>query len=169
MAAKPFDLHPEALEEWKSAVAWYLERNKTAAVNFVAEVDQAADLIAEAPHRWPKGLQGTRKSFCNASRSRLFTVREKPTSKSWPSHMGIGARDIGRAGSESNGECQFALRRARSPSELSPSFHRSQDVSAHRCSHAVPGLSSIRTSASSRRAWPPPHDHHARDNEDRLS
>jgi plasmid stabilization system protein ParE len=61
MAAKPFDLHPEALEEWKSAVAWYLERNKTAAVNFVADVDQAADLIAEAPHRWPKGLQGTRK------------------------------------------------------------------------------------------------------------
>ncbi|HWY20073.1 MAG TPA: type II toxin-antitoxin system RelE/ParE family toxin [Candidatus Acidoferrum sp.] len=38
MAAKPLDLHPEALEEWKSAVAWYLERNETAAVNFVAEL-----------------------------------------------------------------------------------------------------------------------------------
>jgi len=36
MAAKPLDLHPEALEEWKSAVAWYLERNETAAVNFVS-------------------------------------------------------------------------------------------------------------------------------------
>jgi plasmid stabilization system protein ParE len=61
MAVKPLDLHPEALEEWKSAVAWYLERNETAAVNFVAEVDQAIELIAESPLRWPKGLHGTRK------------------------------------------------------------------------------------------------------------
>jgi plasmid stabilization system protein ParE len=61
MAAKPFDLHPAALEEWKSAVAWYLEQNETAAVNFVAEIDQAVDLIAASPHRWPRGLDGTRK------------------------------------------------------------------------------------------------------------
>jgi plasmid stabilization system protein ParE len=61
MAVKPLDLHPEALEEWKSAVAWYLERNETAAVNFVAEVDQAIELIAASPQRWPKGLHGTRK------------------------------------------------------------------------------------------------------------
>jgi hypothetical protein len=40
MAAKPIDLHPAALEAWKSTVAWYLERNETAAVNFVAEVEQ---------------------------------------------------------------------------------------------------------------------------------
>jgi len=46
MAAKPLDLHPKALEEWKSAIAWYLGRNETAAVNFVAEVEQAIDLIA---------------------------------------------------------------------------------------------------------------------------
>jgi plasmid stabilization system protein ParE len=61
MAVKLLDLHPAALEEWKSAVAWYLERNETAAVNFVAEVDQAIDLIAASPQRWPKGLHGTRK------------------------------------------------------------------------------------------------------------
>jgi toxin ParE1/3/4 len=61
MAVKPPELHPEALEEWKSAAAWYLERNETAAVNFVAEVDQAVDLIAASPQRWPKGLRGTRK------------------------------------------------------------------------------------------------------------
>jgi plasmid stabilization system protein ParE len=61
MAAKPLDFHPEALEEWKSAVAQYLERNETAAVDFVAEVDQAIDLIAASPQRWPKGLHGTRK------------------------------------------------------------------------------------------------------------
>jgi plasmid stabilization system protein ParE len=61
VAAKPLDLHPEALEEWKSAIAWYLGRNETAAVNFVAEVEQAIDLIAASPQRWPKGLHGTRK------------------------------------------------------------------------------------------------------------
>jgi toxin ParE1/3/4 len=61
MAAKPLNLHPEALGEWKSAVTWYLERNETAAVNFVAELDQAIDLIATSPQRWPKGLHGTRK------------------------------------------------------------------------------------------------------------
>jgi len=61
VAAKSIDLHPEALEEWKSAVAWYLERNETAAVNFVAELDQAIALIAASPQRWPKGLHGTPK------------------------------------------------------------------------------------------------------------
>jgi plasmid stabilization system protein ParE len=61
VGAKPLDFHPAALEEWKSAVVWYLERNETAAVNFVAEVDQAIDLIASSPQRWPKGLRGTRK------------------------------------------------------------------------------------------------------------
>jgi|SRR5580658_5059777 plasmid stabilization system protein ParE len=61
MAAKPLDLHPEALEEWKSAVAWYFERNETAAVNYVAEMDQAIYLITASPHRWPEGLHGTRK------------------------------------------------------------------------------------------------------------
>jgi plasmid stabilization system protein ParE len=61
MAAKALELHPEALEEWKSAVAWYLERNETAAINFVAEVDRAVDLIAAFPRRWPIGLHRTRK------------------------------------------------------------------------------------------------------------
>jgi len=61
MAAKPLELHPEALAEWKAAVTWYLERNETAAGNFVAELDQAIDLIAASPQRWPKGLHRTRK------------------------------------------------------------------------------------------------------------
>jgi hypothetical protein len=34
MAAKPLDIHPAALEEYKSALA-YLERNETAATKFV--------------------------------------------------------------------------------------------------------------------------------------
>jgi len=59
MAAKPLKIHPAALEEVKSAVAWYLERNETAAINFTAEVDRALDLVVQAPDRWPRGVYAT--------------------------------------------------------------------------------------------------------------
>jgi toxin ParE1/3/4 len=61
MAVKPLDLHPAALAELKSAVAWYLERNEKAALNFVAEVDRAIDLVIASPARWPRGERGTRR------------------------------------------------------------------------------------------------------------
>jgi hypothetical protein len=35
MAVKSLQIHSAALEELKSAVAWYHERNQTAAVNFI--------------------------------------------------------------------------------------------------------------------------------------
>src|SRR5258708_37871054 len=40
MAVKPLEIHPSALEELKSALSWYLERNKTTAVKFAAELDR---------------------------------------------------------------------------------------------------------------------------------
>jgi len=61
MAVKLLQIHPAALAEFKSAVAWYRERNQTAAVNFVTEVDRAIDLVAASPGRWPSGEHGTRK------------------------------------------------------------------------------------------------------------
>jgi toxin ParE1/3/4 len=79
MAAKPVELHPEALAEWKSAVAWYWERNQSAALNFIAELDQAVDLIAESPQRWPKGLRGSRK-FVLQRFPFAVIYREKETS-----------------------------------------------------------------------------------------
>jgi hypothetical protein len=39
MSGKPIEIHAAALEELKSAIAWYLERSEPAATNFVAEVD----------------------------------------------------------------------------------------------------------------------------------
>jgi len=60
MAVKSLELHPSALAELKSAVAWYLERNETAALNFVAEVDRAIGLVIDSPNRWPGGEYGTR-------------------------------------------------------------------------------------------------------------
>ena len=61
MAAKLLVIHPAALEEAKSAVQWYLARNETAAIKFVAELDKAIDLIMESPTRWPRGEHATRK------------------------------------------------------------------------------------------------------------
>jgi plasmid stabilization system protein ParE len=48
------------LEEFKSAVAWYLERNETAANKFVAEIDRAIDLVIQSPQRWPVGEHAVR-------------------------------------------------------------------------------------------------------------
>lgn len=61
MAAKPLDIHPSALAEFKSSVTWYLQRNQTAARKFAAAVDDALNLVAESPSRWPRGEYGTRK------------------------------------------------------------------------------------------------------------
>jgi toxin ParE1/3/4 len=61
MVAKALELHPEALAELKSSVIWYRERNQSAAVNFVSEVDRAVNLVVNTPQRWPRGEHGTRK------------------------------------------------------------------------------------------------------------
>jgi plasmid stabilization system protein ParE len=61
MAAKALEIHPSALQELKEALGWYLERNKTAAVKFVAELNRAMDLLIAAPQRWPAGEHGSRK------------------------------------------------------------------------------------------------------------
>jgi len=61
MAAERLEIHPEALEEIKSAVQWYSSRSEGAALRFVEEVDGAIALIAQSPDRWPAGRNGTRK------------------------------------------------------------------------------------------------------------
>ncbi|MBI3644355.1 MAG: type II toxin-antitoxin system RelE/ParE family toxin [Acidobacteriales bacterium] len=61
MAAKPLEIHAAALAELKSAVSWYLERNQTAALNFVSELDRALDRVLKSPGRWPAGERATRK------------------------------------------------------------------------------------------------------------
>ena len=68
MAAKALNIHPDALDELKSALAWYSERSKSAALNFITEIDYAIDKITQSPSRWPHGEHGTRK----------FTLRRFP-------------------------------------------------------------------------------------------
>ena len=61
MPAKPLEIHPAALAELKSAVAWYVDRSEPAALRFTAEVDRAVNLIAKSPQMWPAGKHQTRK------------------------------------------------------------------------------------------------------------
>jgi toxin ParE1/3/4 len=55
------ELHPEAIEEAAAAVRWYRKRSEGAASAFEAAIDQAIDLIADAPDRWPAHTRGTRR------------------------------------------------------------------------------------------------------------
>jgi plasmid stabilization system protein ParE len=61
MAAKPLEIHPEALAEFKAGVTWYLDKSESAGVNFVAEIDNAIELIIGSPQCWPAAERGTRK------------------------------------------------------------------------------------------------------------
>ena len=53
--------HPAALDDSIAAERWYQERNASAAVAFVAELDRAVDRIGETPERWPCHTHGTRR------------------------------------------------------------------------------------------------------------
>jgi plasmid stabilization system protein ParE len=61
MTAWDFSLHPDAVDEAEAAARWYRERSPRAAKRFVEEVNQVIERILEAPHRWPRGIKGTRK------------------------------------------------------------------------------------------------------------
>jgi plasmid stabilization system protein ParE len=100
MATKPLEIHPAALAELKSAVNWYLNRSRSAATKFAAEVDRAMDLASASPLRWPSGDYGTRKF---ALRRFPFAViyREKPGRfRFLQSLTGIGSPDIGKTESD---------------------------------------------------------------------
>jgi len=55
------ELHEEAAAEYDEAFNWYLSRSSNAALRFDAAVEQGLVQIAQAPHRWPRSFQQTRK------------------------------------------------------------------------------------------------------------
>jgi toxin ParE1/3/4 len=65
MATRPLEIHPDALEEFKSAVVWYKERSESAANGFATEIDRALELVVESPERWPSDDQGIRRFVLN--------------------------------------------------------------------------------------------------------
>jgi len=58
---KPYDLHPEALEDIQEADQWYSERSPSTADDFVASVYAGIYDICGAPQRWPKHSHNARR------------------------------------------------------------------------------------------------------------
>jgi toxin ParE1/3/4 len=50
-----------AIADVKSAVTWYQQRSPAAALDFIKELNRAADTIREGPERWPMGTNNTRR------------------------------------------------------------------------------------------------------------
>jgi toxin ParE1/3/4 len=61
MSAKSVEYHEGAIADVKSAVAWYRQRSPQAALDFVEELQRAADTIRESPERWPQARNNTRR------------------------------------------------------------------------------------------------------------
>ena len=61
MTSKSVEFHEEASLEYEAAFEWYFERSEPVASRFAGELNCAIGLIAEAPHRWPAGVRGTRR------------------------------------------------------------------------------------------------------------
>jgi plasmid stabilization system protein ParE len=53
MASKPLEFHPQAEEDYLTALAWYRERSLTAASNFESAIHRAIRRIRQHPERWP--------------------------------------------------------------------------------------------------------------------
>lgn len=61
MSAKPVEYHQGAIADVKSAVSWYQKRSAKAALDFIQELQRAADTIRKTPARWPLGKNNTRR------------------------------------------------------------------------------------------------------------
>jgi plasmid stabilization system protein ParE len=51
----------DALAEIEESRAWYRIRSESAEAAFLRELDHAIHQVADAPHRWPIYLSGTRR------------------------------------------------------------------------------------------------------------
>ena len=61
MSASRIEYHEGASADVVSAVTWYRHRSSKAALDFIEELHRAADVIREAPERWPIGKNKTRR------------------------------------------------------------------------------------------------------------
>jgi plasmid stabilization system protein ParE len=68
MSDRPLELHPEAEQEFLSALAWYRRQSLPAAEKFEDAIDRAMKMIDESPGRWPVYF----------SRFRKFTLHDFP-------------------------------------------------------------------------------------------
>jgi toxin ParE1/3/4 len=59
--AKPYRLHELASREYEEADDWYFSHSIDASIEFLGDLYAALEDIAQAAHRWPKYLYGTRR------------------------------------------------------------------------------------------------------------
>jgi len=53
--------HPDAEAEYLEALRWYRERSPASAVRFEAEFSRSIERIEQAPERWPRYLEDSRR------------------------------------------------------------------------------------------------------------
>jgi toxin ParE1/3/4 len=100
MGAKPLEIHPVALADFKAAVVWYVDKSESAAVNFVAEIDNAIKLITASPQRWPAAERGTRRFVLRRyPYAVIYRERDSDIQVLAIAH-GIAVQGIGRNGFE---------------------------------------------------------------------
>ena len=61
MSARRVEYHDGAKADVTSAVAWYQMRSAKAGVDFIEELERAAETIRKAPDCWPLGKNNTRR------------------------------------------------------------------------------------------------------------
>jgi plasmid stabilization system protein ParE len=61
MSASRVVYHEGAASDVRSALAWYEKRSAKAALDFIEELNRAAEAIRKAPERWPMGSNNTRR------------------------------------------------------------------------------------------------------------
>jgi toxin ParE1/3/4 len=61
MSAERLEYHQGATADVKNAVAWYQRRSTKVALDFIEELQRAAETIRVAPERWPMGENHTRR------------------------------------------------------------------------------------------------------------
>src|ERR1700690_1054725 len=74
MALKAVGFHPEAAEA-EAAIAWYQQRSTKAAAEFLREIENAIEAIAENPERWPVFGPGS----CVRDLRRGFPASSRPS------------------------------------------------------------------------------------------
>jgi plasmid stabilization system protein ParE len=70
--------HDGAKADVKNAVTWYQKRSHKAALDFIEELDQAANAIRKAPDRWPSGKNDTRRFLLWRFPFAIIYFEEKP-------------------------------------------------------------------------------------------
>jgi hypothetical protein len=70
MTSKPLRFHPQAEQEYLTALTWYRKRSLIGAINFESAFQQAVGRMRESPQRWPIYVADFRK----------YTLRQFPFS-----------------------------------------------------------------------------------------